>query len=75
MDDEAAAERLESGASVVEFVLTDSMMTSSVNYYLGTEINMLETFILKDNYSCTITVQASSDEKISQLLSFFVPIQ
>ena len=75
MDDEAAAERLESGASVVEFVLTDSMMTSSENYYLGTEINMLETFILKDNYSCTITVQASSDEKISQLLSFFVPIQ
>jgi hypothetical protein len=49
-------------------------ITLKVNY-LGTEINMLMTFIIKDNYSATITVQAATDEKISQLLSFFVPIQ
>ena len=135
LDDESIKESLESGQTVIDFLLTDVLMQNSVTCTLGkmaddsftteeiearidelvpvltrvyeskgfenlicehteitfleketpcisisgsfsgTEIKMVQIFLVKDGYSATITIQADTDEKISILVSMFTNLE
>ncbi len=135
LDDESIRESLESGQTVIDFLLTDVLMQNSVTCTLGkmsnssftteevearidelvpvltqvyeskgfedlicersdvtfldketpcisisgsfsgTEIKMVQVFLVKEGYSATITIQADTDEKISTLVSMFTNLE
>ena len=135
LDDESIKDSLESGQTVIDFLLTDVLMQNSVTCTLGkmgdssftteevearidqlvpvftqmyeskgfenlicerseitflgketpcisisgsfsgTDIKMVQVFLVKEGYSATITVQADTDDKISTLVSMFTVLE
>lgn len=60
--------------SVVTFLDKETPCISISGSFSGTDIKMVQVFLVKDGYSATITIQADTDEKISTLIGMFTSL-